>query len=217
MKGNSVKGSFLKGNFLKDNLVLIAGIVLPVLLVIGFLILSAVPKAMFPPPQYDFLLVGYRYDNQIVRDYHVGFEVREGVVTGRVTPKREGVEDFRFRQRASLFLYRADEQRFEEVPYDLPDNLEELKKSVTFPVRKLQNLSFSSNLISPDGFQFDYYGRRSSSGLLGEIFGMGRRYGYILSKEGSSFELPPVAVQTGYYYSDNLSFIGWVVSERKSS
>ena len=52
------------GKWIKDNLVLVSGIVLPVLLIIGFFILSNLPRVLADPPQYDFLLVAYRYDYQ---------------------------------------------------------------------------------------------------------------------------------------------------------
>jgi hypothetical protein len=48
--------------WVRQNLVLVAGIVLPVLLVAGFMLLQGVPKVLADPPQYDFLVVGYHYD-----------------------------------------------------------------------------------------------------------------------------------------------------------
>ncbi len=204
--------------FVKENLVLVTGIVLPVLLVIGFLILANIPRALLDPPQHDFLLVGYRYDSHHIRNYYLDFEIKDGVAVGRVTPKKENANaDYRYHQHANLFLYKTSDQSFEEVAYDLPENPDKLEKPVAFSVQSIRDLSFSSKSISPDGYQFEYLGYRGHGGLLGEIFGMGRRYDshYVLTKDGVYFELPYPASHRRYYYGQNLAFLGWVVSERK--
>ena len=59
--------------WIRENLVLVSGIVLPILLVGGFFILSKAPTMLADPPEYDFLLVGYRYDYQQPSDYFLTF------------------------------------------------------------------------------------------------------------------------------------------------
>ena len=77
-------------DWIRKNLVLVAGIVLPVVLVAGFLIIERTPRALTDPPEYDFLIVAYRYDVQHPRDFHLSFEVKDGRLEGRATPARVG-------------------------------------------------------------------------------------------------------------------------------
>ncbi len=200
--------------FIRENLVLVAGIVLPVLLIIGFLILAHLPKAMLTPPQYDFLVVGYRYDHQHQRNYYLSFEIKNNKLQGIVTPK-DNTSTYHNRQHASLFLYNLAEDRFTEISYRLPEEVDNLEQQTFFAIPELERHEFSENLVSPDGYRFEYLGHRGRGGLLGEIFGMGRRHTsqYVLTKNSAHVELPFPATQPHYYYSHNLSFLGWIVSE----
>ena len=111
--------------WIKENLVLVSGILLPVLLVGGFFVLSNMPRVLNDPPEYDFLLVGYRYDYQNLANYYLSFEVRDGKLEGRAIPRGEGNANLN-RQYASIFRYIADDNTFEEIAYDLPDGLEDI-------------------------------------------------------------------------------------------
>ena len=146
------------GKFIKDNAVLIAGIVLPVLLVAGFMILSHIPKTLLDPPQYDFLLVAQSYDQQQHLGYNLAFEVRDGRLTGKATP-RDG-NNYSNSQRANLFRYKADGNVFEELVFELPENLDELEKPLTFPIVEVQDLELDKRAKSPDGYTFEYLGYR---------------------------------------------------------
>ena len=203
------------GRFIKDNAVLIAGIVLPVLLVAGFMILSHIPKSLLDPPQYDFLLVVRSYDQQQHLGYNLSFEVRDGRLTGKATP-RDG-NNYSNNQRANLFRYKADGNVFEELVFELPENLDELEKPLTFPIAEVQNLKLDKRAQSPDGFTFEYLGNWGGGGLLGELFGSRRRYesSCVLKKDSAYFDLPAPMPKLNYY-SQNLFFIGWVVDEGNS-
>jgi hypothetical protein len=200
------------GRFIKDNAVLIAGIVLPVLLVGGFMILSHIPKALLDPPRYDFLLAVHNYDQQLHLGYDLSLDVREGRLTGKATP-RDG-NNYSSNHRTSLFRYKADRDIFEELVFELPENLDELEKPKTFPIAEVQNLGLDKRLQSPDGYTFEYVGYRGGGGLLGALFGSGRRYesSCVLKKESAYFDLPEPMPKMNYY-SPNIYFIGWVIDE----
>ena len=202
--------------FLKENRVLVAGIALPVLLVIAFLMLANVPRTMLTPPKHDFLVVGYRYDHNQIRTYHLNFEVKNGIINGRATPIKQGANNYNQSQHATLFLYDATSNSFEEVIYDLPEGVNDLDKSLSFSVPDLIGVNFSKKQTSPDDYRFKYLGYRGRGGLLGEVFGMKRRYDshYVLTQDGAHFELPNPSHQPNYYFGQNLSFVGWVVSKR---
>jgi hypothetical protein len=199
------------GNWIKQNLVLVAGIVLPVLLVAGFLVLQGAPRILAGPPQYDFMVVGYRYDAQHPRSFHLSFEVRDGRLQGRATPTQDG-NTYPNRQHAGIFHYSAANNSFTELAYDLPEGLDDIEEPVTFIIDEVAEQQFDKANRSPDGFVFEYAGYRGRGGLLGEMFGMGRRYdsNYVLNKNGAIFDLPSPA-SAPYYYGHDLHFMGWVI------
>ena len=181
-------------------------------MVVGFMILSHIPKTLLDPPQYDFLLVVQSYDQQQHLNYNLAFDVRDGRLTGHVTPRVGG--NYSNNQRASLFRYKADGNVFEELVYELPENIDELEKPMTFPVAEVQNLKLEKRMQSPDGYTFEYLGYRGGGGLLGEMFGSRRRYesSCVLKKDSAYFDLPAPTPKLNYY-SQNLRFIGWVIDE----
>ena len=44
--------------FLKDNFVLVVGLTLPILLMIGFIVFSTLPRSLSDPPQHDLQITG---------------------------------------------------------------------------------------------------------------------------------------------------------------
>ena len=199
--------------WIKDNLVLVTGIVLPILLVVGFFILNQTPKLLAGTPAYDFLLVAYRYDYQHPREFHLSFEVRDGQLQGKVTPAKQGNPQPN-RQFAAIFRYSVAENRFDEIGYDLPGDLDKLEEPLPFIVQETAHLKLDKNARSQDGFTFEYLGYRGRGGLLGEIFGMGRRYEseYVLNKDGGYVNLPRLS-NNAYYYQHDMHFMGWITAE----
>lgn len=195
-----------------DNLVLVSGILLPVLLIGGFFILNSAPRLLTDPPRYDFVLVAYHYDYQHPADYFLSFEVRDSKLSGKVVPRKENHTTNR--QNASVFRYNTTENSFEEIIYDLPDGLEEIDEPIPLLLTGTEDLKLDKRKLSPDGYNFEFLGYRGRGGLLGEMFGMGRRYesGYVLKKGGANFELPKPASSSNYYQND-LHFMGWVIDE----
>jgi len=199
--------------WIKDNLVLVAGIVLPVLLVAGFFVLNKAPGILTDPPEYDFLLVAYRTDYQHPREFHLGFEVRNGELRGKVTPVKEDHSHLN-RQYAGIFRYHADSNRFAEIAYQLPEGLDDLEEVLEFTVPETSHLELDKRSKSPDGFTFEYLAYRGRGGLLGELFGMGRNRGnvYVLAKAGAHFDLPKPATDP-YYYQHDMRFMGWITGD----
>lgn len=199
-------------HWIKQNLVLLSGILLPVLLVGGFFVLSTLPRQLADPPGYDFLLVAYRYDYQHPGNYYLNFEVRDGRLSGKVVPKETGNTGFN-RPTADIFRYVAATNTFEEIAYDLPENLEDLEEAVPLSLPQTSGLELDKRTRSPDGYTFEFLGYRGGGGLLGELFGMSRRYDsdYVLRKDDAYFELPMPSNDS--YYVRDLHFMGWIVGE----
>ena len=201
------------GKWIKENLVLVSGILLPVLLVGGFFVLSNAPRVLNDPPEYDFLLVGYRYDYQNPASYYLSFEVRDGKLEGRAIPRGEDNANIN-RQYAAIFRYIADDNSFEEIAFDLPDGLEDIEEAIPLPLDETSDLTLDKRKKSPDGYSFEFLGYRGRGGLLGELFGMGRRYesNYVLNKNGAYINLPKPASDPNYY-QQNMHFLGWVIDQ----
>ncbi len=201
------------GKWIKQNLVLLIGILLPVLLVGGFFVMSHIPRLLAEPPMLDFLLVAYRYDNQNQRDFHLSFEVRDGKLNGSVIPKGQGNANYN-RQYAAIFRYKAKDNSFDEIPYELPDGLQAIEESISFLIDETNDLKLDKSKQSPDGYSFEYRGYSGRGGLLGEIFGMGHRYqsNYVLNNNGAYVNLPKPGANP-YYYQHDLHFMGWVIEE----
>lgn len=197
--------------WLKENLVLVSGIVLPVLLVGAFFVLNSAPRFLSDPPTTDFVLVAYQYDYQHVNDYSLSFEVRDGKLTGKVSPRNQN--NANERQVANIFRYNVAQNTFEEIVYDLPENLKGFDEPVRINLPNADHLHLDKRKQSPDGYTFEFIGYRGV-GLLGELFGMRRRSqsGYELKKGNARFALPKPASNTNYY-QNNLQFMGWVVEE----
>jgi len=205
------------GKWIKDNLVLVSGILLPMLLIGGFFLLNRVPGILTEPPTHDFLLVAYQYDYQNPGNSYLSFEVHDGKLTGRASPRDEN-HNYINRNKAGIFLYRAKSNTFEEIPFDLPAGLNELEESIAIDLTSLAHLQLDKRNQSPDGYQFEFLGYSGRGGLLGEIFGMGHSYEsrYVLKKGSNFINLPEPVIDPNHYQND-MQFMGWVVQEGSSS
>ena len=47
--------------FLKDNFVLVVGLTLPILLMVGFIVFSTLPRSVSNPPQHDLIFASPDY------------------------------------------------------------------------------------------------------------------------------------------------------------
>lgn len=194
---------------------LVAGIALPVLLVIGFFILGKVPALLLDDPEYDFVIVSYRYDHQHPQNYYLSFEVREGALQGKVIPAKQD-QSHPNRRYAAIFRYIAAENRFIEIAHDLPGGLDNLTQPLEFTLEETRDLVLDKRSESADGYTFQVPGYRGRGGLLGEVFGMGHRDNqYGLSKEGAYFNIPKPSTSLSYNRYDT-HFMGWVVPEGTS-
>lgn len=198
--------------WLSENLVLASGILLPVLLIGAFFILNSAPKLLSDPPKYDFIAVAYSYDYQHRSNYFLSFEVSDGKLKGKALPSKENATSNR--QKADVLRYNASTNSFEELIYDLPDEVETIDEPTPLSLPESDKLTLDKRAQSPDGYRFEFVGYRGRGGLLGEIFGTRSRYesGYILKKGNAAFELPN-PTSNANYYQNNLEFMGWISTE----
>ena len=191
--------------FLRDNAFLVAAVALPLIVVGFFLVASVVPRWLVPPPGYDLLLrASGPYDQSRPR-VAVEFRVRDGRVEAVARPTSTTV----YSQPAELFLFEHETLNVRRIPFDLPD-LKEGDPPSTIPIAALAGRRVVAETKAPDGYELQT-GSRGGSGIVGELFGMGRYdYQVVLVKGG---RVVPVSLPGPYEYRYSVSAVGWVLED----
>lgn len=193
--------------FIRDNFVLVMGISLPVLLMIGFMVASGLPRTLSDPPRYNLVFS--------IMDYHTGntampvsikLVVKDGGLVAQYIPNQNGNVYTYWKK---LYLYDAKSQTVSELPLPYPANLESITDMKEEIVEALKGQKLSTTLQSPDGYELSYEGY-SHSGLINELFWGGGTREPRLRKGSSSVRLAPADGHTAFYYNA-IEFIGWVV------
>lgn len=183
-------------NFIKENRVLVAGLVLPLLL-IGFLAIArAIPATITEPPQYKVVYYSQAYSG-----------------LGTFTPKiKDGKLDIGFNktpqnnypsanQNSTIMFYLYDPAT--KTVKNTSVNYDDISKPET--LKKFASAKFSDQLASPDGYNFEAYRSRNYS-LLTDIFGGGGyRSSSALTKNGVSVDIPIPTPWNG-----DTQFLGWI-------
>jgi len=190
-------------NFFRQNFALIAGLGLPVVLVLGFLLANHLPQINSDPPQYEMVFSVTRYDNH--SSFHVDFSIRNQQLYMRLIPKKE-YESGNVRD---LFIYNGQKESVRKIDY-LPLSTQSVEFQNEIPVEALHDYSIDSNSKAPDGYEFES-GSYRSRGLLGDIFGGRRHVNRVKKSDGGSFVIPDYG--TGYTYG-GINFIGWIVGSK---
>jgi hypothetical protein len=202
-----------------------AGIALPVLLVVVFAVSLRISRSMVPDPGYDALFVTMRVDDERVVNGSLELRVRDGRVTAQYTLASN--TGYQGNPVPRLYRVHVAEGRMDRIPYEVPA-YEELKtrngttvlrdNSLSFVPPETAGLEVDSEFAAPDGYVYFERGR-GSGGVVGELFG-GPRYDDppAFVKDGRRLLLPPDANgYMGRYGRGGFEFLGWIVSERAGS
>ena len=197
------------GRFLRDNAFLVAAVALPLVVVAFFLLSTALPRWMVPPPTYDLLVRATEAYNQTNTRIMVDFDVRSGkvMVTFQAVPANKGLP-----LRAKLFVWDHTTMSAREIPVELPDNLVEGDPPRTVVVDALGGREALAEAKAPDGYQLQSRSQRGP-GLVGDLFGMNRydSQGVLVNKgRVIPIELPAPFQNV---YSSSVSAVGWLVPE----
>jgi len=194
------------GRFLRDNAFLVAAMALPALVVLLFVVASAVPRWTVPPPAYDLLLrAGGPYDVSLP---HLAVDF--SVVDGRVEATVRALKSDAFPQLASLFLFEHDTFNVREIRFELPLDLKEGDPARKIVIDMPGGRRVMPQAKAPDGYEMDTRTQRGG-GLVGDIFGM-NRYGQenVLVSRG---RLVPLNLPSPYRYQLPVSVVGWLANE----
>ena len=196
--------------FLRDNPTIAFGLGLPLVLVLIFLLIAAIPSLLVAPPQYEIVYVTEYYNQQS--------GVQISVVNNRVQVVYQG--SVLNNQKPHLWRYDPRTGAVREIAYLLPPGLkssghspgtpEDASRITPITIPELGNLTVDSSTIAPDGYEVSVGADRYGRTLFGDLFYSSRyRHEVLLKKGGRSIRLPGAA---GPYYSGSTRFIGWVMS-----
>lgn len=195
------------GGFLRRNAFVLASVALPAIVVLFFLLASAIPRWTVPAPTYDLVLRAQRpYLNRSTTAIAVDIVARDRRVEVRAQP----FDGKGYEQGWALFRFEHATGRIREIPIDLPSMAPGDAPRIVV-VDALAGLQLSNDAVAPDGYQLESRTRRGS-GLVGDVFGMGRRTrsSVTLVNRGRVVraDLPSIFED---YYRPSVQPVGWVL------
>lgn len=198
-------------SFLKDNFVLIVGLTLPILLMIGFIVVSSLPRALSEPPKYDLIFAVVDYSPPVMNPpLSLALVVKDGVLKAQYSPVRAGTNYSSAWKK--LYRYEAGSQSVQQLTFGIPLHLGDITTTREETVEATASLRLDTRLRAPDGYELTY-GRSSRGGLLTDIFWSSYSSETRLRKGASSVRLATGDGRTEFYAS-NIEFIGWVVGTK---
>jgi hypothetical protein len=199
-------------DFLKTNVVLVVGLTLPVALMAGFMVASALPQRLADPPKYGlvFAVIDYSPGLQGI-PVSLRFVVRDGVLKAQYTRTAPMPAGYVSNSWKKLYLYDAATQKVRDLSFGFPSALDAVQGTVDETVDATRTMRLDTTLQSPDGYQLSYE-TGSRSGLLNEVFWGGvDSHEPRLRKGSSSVRL--FASDRPFSYA-TAEFVGWVVGSR---
>ncbi len=202
-----------KRGFVRDNLVLVAAFVLPAVVALLFVVATAIPKWTVPLPQHDLVMRVEDYRQSRQPEVIVEFVARNGRLEADVRPippPQNPAMGTPYVQRWALLLYDHSANRVTEIPLDLPRSIP-AGETRTVVIEALAGRYVTSDTVAPDGYRVtDLAAGRSGGGIVGEVFGMGRRYrrGIAVGKDNRTVEVELPAPYRDTY--GVITPIGWI-------
>ncbi|WP_367607787.1 hypothetical protein [Legionella sp. W05-934-2] len=195
------------GAFFRNNILIIAGLGLPALVMIIFMVSTMIPTKIENPPKYSLVFAIQDYSSGNQTPISVNFVVKDGILYAQYT-KNANSSYYYWKK---LYLYDAKTEKIKQLSFGLPTNIDKIEGVQEAVVESTQGLKLDTTLQSPDGYQLLQQCNTRPTGLFGELF-IGSRYNYpCLKKGGTDIRLMGKA-EKNYYYPGSIQFIGWVIS-----
>jgi hypothetical protein len=184
-------------SFIKENRVLVAGLVLPFILIALLAIAKTLPESMVPPPTQGvvYYSTGWSPKGQITPKVSEG-----GTITAGFNANKGSNQNANNTQpKTTVYIYTPDTNTTETIVITLDS------KDQPTSLGKLTTLTLSTQQPSDDGYIFEPYHYQRHA-LLTDIFSY-RSYdrGPVLSKDNRIFKLPKIV-----HYGSNTEFLGWI-------
>jgi hypothetical protein len=179
--------------FLRDNIVLVAAFVLPAAVAVLFIVATAIPKWTVPLPEHDLVLRVEQPFTAPAPEVSVDFGVRNGQVEAIVRPAGRSENPSiptPLPPRLALLLFDHKAMRAREVPLDLPRSLPQ-GETRTITIEALAGRQIIAGDTAPDGYKVESLSGGNGGGIVGDLFGMNRRYrqSVTIRKEGRTIVL----------------------------
>lgn len=188
--------------FIKQNFALCVGLGLPILLVIGFLAVSTIPKTLAAPPQYKLVYSTEQYGSSRSTSFTVSPETgANGRIYLRLTKNPNGSY-----VTPKIFVYDAKEKTSQEIIFTLPTSIH--GQSEEIPLTEAAHLKLSRDITAPDGYAFEESSYHSA-GFVMDVFGAGRSAAPRIVKGAVAYQLPD---KSRY---PRARFLGWVIEDNK--
>ncbi|KTD44720.1 hypothetical protein [Legionella parisiensis] len=192
----------MSNKWIKSHLTLVAGLSLPILLMLVFVI-SNIPFFKTDPPRYS-LLFTITDSSTSPFPVQVNFIVKNDSLVARYSKVPNNYWEIK-----RLYLFDAKKQKVKELPIDFPNlnNNTNFKEEV---VQSTKQFKLDTSLESPDGYVLYTNNHSLNTGLLSDLF-LGSNYRnntICLKKKSSCIKL--YNLSTRYFTSNNVQFIGWV-------
>jgi len=184
---------------------LVAGIGLPLLVVLAFVLARTLPRLWVPEPRFD-VLYGVRTSNgAAARKVDASVNVADGRLHVRWTKADTAV----YYQTLHVFRLHPTTGAVDEIKTPEPPASASLEKPLDLDVPGLEGFRIDTSPRAPDGYEF---GTRSGQAgwFLGDVFGnhyRGPRS--LIAKGGRVVEVP--TFDADGYGSAGVEFLGWLV------
>ncbi len=186
---------------IRRNPMLAAGILLPFIVVVFFMLATAIPRWLVDPPQYDFVFTSMQNPTS-GPPIDLAIVVEDQRVKARVYKKENA-----YRTMRKLFVFDHETRSIREIPIKLPTDVDNLENGAYIDIPELAARTASTSRTSPDGYEVRGPGYRG--GDFFPFFGGRHSYSFTLHKDGAVVDIPRVNDDTTYYYY-NASFLGWL-------
>ena len=186
---------------LKDNYALVAGILLPLVLILVFFVVGNARVSTVPDPKFDAIFAINYSDRSANNRYRIGLDDGKLYIRTRSPPEGKRRSNRKF---PAIFVFDHTTRHARKIDIDF-EHIE--KGRVIDPDLDTLNKSrIRSNAVSSDGYKFEYRRHRGRGGLVGEIFRSRSRSrsNYALVKDGRS--VPVVGTEPFW----NAHFLGWI-------
>lgn len=183
-------------NFIKENRVLVAGLVLPLLLIGVLAFAKSIPASMVDLPQHKVMYYSPGWSNKGQITIKLDTE-------GKLSPVFNATANYNpvstdQNPTTMIYLYDAKTNTVEETSVTLD------KDGQVTALDKFKDITLSTQAVASDGYIFEAYRYRGHS-LITDIFSYrSRSNGPSLTNKGRVINLPQPRLQYG-----SITFLGW--------
>jgi hypothetical protein len=189
--------------YIRQNPMIAAGILLPFVIVLFFLLATAIPRWMVEPPAYDFLFTVP--DN---RGSRPEIEMRFDVVDNRLRVRLFKTK-VNYRNVPSLYLFEHETLDVREISIDIPNDPETFEDGDNIDLADFSNRQITAARKAPDGYEIRQPRYRNDN-LMTVLFGSNRRNRLSIHKSGAVIDVRHPENDAYYYY--NVNFLGWLTN-----